>query len=133
MSDVDIPEPVPEKKASRKPRPSEIAKKAAKEQAEFKASIEPKPAALPKAAKAKTAPKPKSKAKAKEKPSGLILSRSYQRGGTVGVGTERPSGSMQATIVFEARQLKKLQVAARKNGVSFGEQVRQCVSTALAA
>ena len=114
MSDVNMFEPEV-KKAPRKPRPSEIRKKEAKQVSSAK--------------KAKT-----TKGATRKPPKvDLILSGSFQRGGGVGAGLTRPSGVQQVTFVLPAKQFKQLQLLARKNNISLSEAVRQCVTTGLVA
>jgi hypothetical protein len=59
------------------------------------------------------------------------LKRSHQRSGRAADGTLLSSGTRQATLTFTPPVFHKLKLAAHKNGVSFSEMVRQCVSQVL--
>jgi hypothetical protein len=82
--------------------------------------------------------KPKAKTTTMTKPKrvepkvDVIMSHTYQRQGQVAAGTDVRGGAKQMAILFPAKMFAKLAVMAKRNGISFGEQVRQVVQNGLA-
>ena len=59
------------------------------------------------------------------------MERSYVRRGRIGGGTTIVGGAMQATCTFPPKMFAKLAKAAKADGVSLSEEMRQCVQRAL--
>lgn len=57
----------------------------------------------------------------------VVMKRTYVREGKVADGTEVRGGARQLAIMFPPKLFAKIARHARSNGLSFSEQVRQCV------